>query len=166
MGVKIIEAKDELLLASKDEDVKELSLAEMSREDRIKEALEEDELSDGFLSKDEESDEEADKAIVGIFNFRTNPATGCNCTMSVIRFVMFLSRSKDKNGSSKHRVVLEAHFCAELKAMEEAGASQQDAPEYIKKATISQASSSFHPIKLQGINCLTLNIAHGVAGVE
>jgi hypothetical protein len=142
---------DKLLLASKDEDVKELLPAEMSREDRIKEAPEEDELSDGSLSKDEELDEEADEAIVGIFNSRTDPATS---TLSIIRLVMFLSRSNDKNGSFKHQVVLEVNFRAELKAMEEAGASEQDVRECIK-ATIGRTSSSFHPIKLQGTNSLT-----------
>jgi hypothetical protein len=48
----------------KDDDVKELLLAEMGREDGIKDVLEEDELSNGLLSEDEK----LDKEVVGIFS--------------------------------------------------------------------------------------------------
>jgi hypothetical protein len=156
MGVKI-ETESKLLLADKDEDVKELLLEEMSREDGIHDTLlglEEDELSDGSLSEDEELDEEVDQEVVGIFNSRTDPGTKYNYTLSIIRLVLFLSRSNDKNGSRKHRVVLDGNFRRELQVMEKAGTSEQDIREHIK-ATIGQASSTFHPIKLQGKNSLT-----------
>jgi hypothetical protein len=57
------------LFTHKENDVQELLLAELGRQDGIKDVLlEEDELSNGSLS-----DDELDGEVVGIFNSCTDP---------------------------------------------------------------------------------------------
>jgi hypothetical protein len=153
MGVNN-ETNSKLLHCSlEDDNVKELLLEEMGKEDGNKFVEEEEEdLSSnaGSLSEDEEEDED----VVGIFNSHIDPQTRYNYKLSSIRLVRFLSRSNAMKGSRKHRVVLESNFRRELQEMEEAGTSDQDIRVYIK-TKIDQASKFFHPIKLQGRNSLT-----------
>ena len=84
MGVPI-ETETKLLHSNEDDNVKELLLAEMANEDGNKDA-EEDELSDGSLSDDEEDDEE----VVGIFNAHIDDQTRNNSTLSIVCLGLFV----------------------------------------------------------------------------
>jgi hypothetical protein len=62
------------------------------------------------LSEDEQLDEEVDEEVVGSFNSHTDTGelntTTHYYSVYIIRLVLILSRSNDKDESRKHRVVV------------------------------------------------------------